>query len=175
MGVVGLTIPMLNSLSLPKFSRRQTLLLMTAGMATACGNAPKETLKTNLPTGGTSSGWSEALSLPQPVQEIYPCYHNGRIHQAGGFIAKFGQIIGPTAAHYSWAAGESTWRAEMKLPRARHHPHMISFKDQLLAIAGFVNLEDTENRMETDQRRTSLGTSFAASKASGGGCDSHSG
>lgn len=83
------------------------------------------------------SGWTTGVSLPIAVQEIYPCAHQGRLHLAGGFIATNGRITGPTNAYQSWASGENEWRAETPLPTARHHPHMISFNDRLLAFAGF--------------------------------------
>jgi len=85
----------------------------------------------------TKSGWSTATALPLAVQEIYPTRHKNRIHQAGGIIATNGRISGPTEKHFSWAANEAVWREETPLPTARHHPQMISFKGQLLALAGF--------------------------------------
>jgi N-acetylneuraminic acid mutarotase len=83
------------------------------------------------------SGWSSSLNLPLAVQEIYPALHQDHIHQAGGFIATDGRISGPTTRHFSWAPSEDKWREEVPLPTARHHPHLISFKGQLMAMAGF--------------------------------------
>jgi N-acetylneuraminic acid mutarotase len=106
---------------------------MSAGASfglAACAKAVSNTA----PMRGT---WSTALSLPEAVQEIYPCAHGGRLHLAGGFIATEGRISGPTASHYSWGVGETVWRKETPLPIARHHPHMVSFQGRLLAIAGF--------------------------------------
>lgn len=85
----------------------------------------------------TQPSWSAGVDLPFPMQEIYPCLHNWRIHQAGGFIAEGGQITGPTAAHYSWAPDEAAWTKEAELPTARHHPQLVSFDGRLLAIGGF--------------------------------------
>jgi len=87
--------------------------------------------------GERLSGWQPSAALPLAVQEIYPALHKGRIHQVGGFIATNGRISGPTERHFSWQAGEEMWREEVPLPIARHHPQLISFKGQLLALAGF--------------------------------------
>lgn len=95
-----------------------------------------------LPPLGT---WSGAPSLPEAVQEIYPCAHNGRLYLAGGLKAKNGRITGAAAAHRSWSPKESgvkAWRAEPALPAPRHHPHMISFQGRLLALAGFESPPD---------------------------------
>jgi len=133
--------------SSPSYLTRRKLMLYgaasLAGSLTACGNtasAPqKQTAqsKTETAPAAKTAGWSSAPSLPAATQEIYPCRHKERLHLAGGFIAENGRISGPTAAHNSWGPGETAWRAETPLPIARHHPHMISFKNRLLAIAGF--------------------------------------
>lgn len=81
--------------------------------------------------------WSQSPSLPEAVQEIYPCAHKGRIHLAGGFIAENGRIAGPTAAHHVWQPNDAAWSTAVSLPIARHHPHLVSFQDLLLAFAGF--------------------------------------
>ena len=88
-------------------------------------------------TKAISSGWDFSTPLPLAVQEIYPALHGDRVHQAGGFIATNGRISGPTNKHFSWQPGEEVWREETPLPTARHHPQLISFKGQLLAVAGF--------------------------------------
>ena len=103
----------------------------------ACGNSPQSNTIDPVKSKTNGNSWTRATSLPEPVQEIYPCRHQGRIHQAGGFVAQNGRITGPTSAHYSWAPGETGWTSKTTLPVARHHPHLISFKDRLLAIAGF--------------------------------------
>jgi len=118
------------------FNRRNLLILGVASALASCSNRAS---KPAAPKGQKRevNGWLDGVSLPEAVQEIYPCAHNGRIHLAGGFTAENGRINGPTNGHHSWAAGETSWRAEPAIPAARHHPHMISFKDRLLAIAGF--------------------------------------
>ena len=84
-------------------------------------------------------GWREGPSLPFPVQEIYPCLHDGRIHVAGGFIAGDGRITGPTAAHHALDLASGTWTAEAPLPLARHHPQLVSFMGSLFCIGGFAS------------------------------------
>lgn len=117
-------------------SRRNLLIYSAMSCLASCGGsgvkapAQKEVEK-------QPGGWTPSVSLPEAVQEIYPCAHNNRLHLAGGFVAENGRISGPTKAHHSWSSGEASWRAEAPLPTARHHPHMISFKNHLLAFAGF--------------------------------------
>ena len=132
----------MTSYSSSLFMTRRTALVAaaSAGLVSCNGAA----LQPEMPkTPPRDTGWSMAPSLPEAVQEIYPCSHKGRLHVAGGFTAQMqGQaqerrINGPTAAHYSYSAGEAAWREELALPAARHHPHMISFQGRLLAFAGF--------------------------------------
>ena len=102
------------------------------------GCAAQDQITTPIDTkANTSSAWNFSTPLALAVQEIYPEKHNNRIHQAGGFIATNGRISGPTNKHFSWQPGEEVWREETPLPTARHHPQLISFKGQLLAVAGF--------------------------------------
>ena len=109
-------------------------MMLTATAATICGcTAQSKPHEDPVPI----TGWASAINLPLALQEIYPTHHNGRIHQAGGFIATNGRISGPTDKHYSWRPGEAAWREETLLPIARHHPHLMSFKGRLLALAGF--------------------------------------
>lgn len=108
-----------------------SLLLGGSGCANADGQA-----RAAKPTP-RASGWSLAPSLPEAAQEIYPCGHAGSLHLAGGFTAVDGRINGPTAAHNSWRPGDAAWTAGTPLPSARHHPHLISFENRLLAFAGF--------------------------------------
>ena len=119
---------------------RRTLLTGAAAFAfTGCNN--RITAQDN--NVAVARGWSMSTSLPEAVQEIYPCAHKGRIHLAGGFMAQGGMITGPTTAHHVWTPGASAWERALDLPTARHHPHLISFKDQLLAFAGFESTVDT--------------------------------
>lgn len=122
-------------LSPPLFSRRHALLAGAASL-TACTQAISSKGETQ-PDQTPPLKWSKASSLPEAVQEIYPCAYQNRIHLAGGFIAENGRISGPTAAHHSWSTGEVTWHEETALPVARHHPHLIDFQNRLLAVAGF--------------------------------------
>ena len=103
---------------------------MSCGRSASKGS-PQKGLKKQI------GGWAVGVSLPEAVQEIYPCVHKDRIHLAGGFVAHNGRISGPTSAHHSWSIGDASWKVEAALPTARHHPHMISFEDRLLAFAGF--------------------------------------
>lgn len=119
---------------------RRTLLTGAAAFALA-GCSKVMTAQDN--DAGVVRGWSMSASLPEAVQEIYPCAHQGRLHLAGGFKAQSGMITGPTAAHYVWAPGALAWEQGAELPTARHHPHLVSFKDQLLAFAGFESTVDT--------------------------------
>lgn len=82
-------------------------------------------------------GWRAGPAMPFAVQEIYPALHAGRIHQAGGFVARNGQITGPTDAHIALDPATGLWAEETPLPAARHHPHLVSAFGDLLAVGGF--------------------------------------
>ncbi len=119
----------------PMLTRRTTLLALTAALgAAACRGAPDTGAS---PGAGIPEGWSPGDSLPFPVQEIYPCAHDGAVHLAGGFVAVDGRISGPTDSHHVWRPDGLGWRASAPLPAARHHPHLISWQGQLWAFGGF--------------------------------------
>ena len=124
-------------------SRRRILMGGGASCLLGCGNKVKTQSEKASLGGRPNKGWSSAPSLPEAVQEIYPCAHKGRIHQAGGFTAKDGRIVGPTAAHHMWRPGDGSWSEVRPIPTARHHPHLISFKGRLLAFAGFESTVST--------------------------------
>ena len=116
-------------------TRRTAVSSLGAGLlAAACKAAPAPE---NPPVAGIPQGWSMGDPLPFPVQEIYPCAHDGALHLAGGFVAENGQITGPTDLHHLWRPDGLGWRASAPLPAARHHPHMISWQGQLWAFGGF--------------------------------------
>lgn len=81
--------------------------------------------------------WRLGPSLPFRVQEIYPALHQNKIHLAGGFISDGDSISGVTAQHVAFSPETQSWTTLAPLPRARHHPNLISFQDDLLAIGGF--------------------------------------
>ncbi len=120
-----------------ELTKRQITKYIAASSMVSLSAACRKPSKPDHGQVSLSKQWTQASSLPAAVQEIYPCRHKDRIHLAGGFVAQNGRISGPTAAHHSWSPEEKNWQKEPELPMARHHPHMISFKDQLLAIAGF--------------------------------------
>jgi len=126
---------MTNSITL---NRRNLLIYGAASGLIACGG-PTAKASAEQTAEKQAGGWTASVSLP--IAEIYPCAHKERLHLAGGFIASNGRITGPTNAHHSWSRGEEAWKTEAPLPTARHHPHMISFKDRLLAFAGFESPE----------------------------------
>lgn len=116
-------------------TRRAAVSGLGAGLlAAACKAAP---VPENSPVSGIPQGWSMGDPLPFPVQEIYPCAHDGALHLAGGFVAENGQITGPTDRHHIWRPDGLGWRASAPLPAARHHPHLISWQGQLWAFGGF--------------------------------------
>ncbi|PKP80459.1 MAG: galactose oxidase [Alphaproteobacteria bacterium HGW-Alphaproteobacteria-18] len=118
-----------------RLSRREACLGMVAALGASACKGPDEAMPRapeSLP-----KGWSMGEPLPFPVQEIYPCLHDGAIHLAGGFIAEAGQITGPTALHQSWRPDGQGWRPETPLPVARHHPHLVSYAGRLWALAGY--------------------------------------
>ena len=118
-----------------RLSRREACLGLGALLATGACAAPDETAKS--PEETPPSGWSPGDRLPFPVQEIYPCLHNGAVHLAGGFLATDGQITGPTDAHHVWRPDGAGWRIAPPLPTARHHPHLVSYGGRLWALAGY--------------------------------------
>ena len=136
-------------------TRRHALALTGAAFAASCTDNKEISVQTeSLPRQDLFGTWSSGVPLPFPVQEIYPCAHDGAIHLAGGFVAENGRITGPTntysvftqpdhdTAHLptpgSWFRGDSEYlQNPSRLPAARHHPHMVSFGGQLLIFAGF--------------------------------------
>lgn len=118
-------------------TRRNMMLTGTAILASGCAAQKNTDTQNTDAVSKAKSGWAASTSLPLALQEIYPARHQGRLHQAGGFIATNGRISGPTDRHFSWGPNETAWREDAPLPTARHHPQLISFKGQLLALAGF--------------------------------------
>ena len=118
-------------------SRRSFIASIAASGLVGCVPNPPPQAQISSKNDPQIGSWNAATHLPEPVQEIYPCRHDGRIHLAGGFVASNGRISGPTNRHVSWAPGEQAWRDEAALPVARHHPQLVSFDGHLLALAGF--------------------------------------
>jgi len=77
--------------------------------------------------------------LPLHLQEIYPALHRGRIHLAGGFRAVLGQITGPTDRHYALDPASGHWQVLAALPKALHHPQLVSFGGELYCLGGFTS------------------------------------
>lgn len=119
------------------YSRRQSLMLFGAAVLSSCNGISKNQSNPPLDETASAGSWSSSPSLPFAAQEIYPCEREGALHLAGGFIAQNGQIMGPTSAHHFWRPGDASWTEGAPLPVARHHPHLISYKGRLLALAGF--------------------------------------
>lgn len=119
----------------PGITRRTAISALATGLAAAACRAagPVEVL----PETAQTSGWSPGDPLPVPVQEIYPCRHDGAIHLAGGFVATGGRISGPTPAYRLWRPDGLGWRSGPDLPAARHHPHLVSWQGRLWALGGF--------------------------------------
>ncbi|MFN3214682.1 MAG: Kelch repeat-containing protein [Henriciella sp.] len=118
---------------LNSMTRRGALAAGSAGFVFACSARPDPVTE----TGPISGEWRLGPSLPFAAQEIYPALHKGNIHLAGGFISDGETISGPTDRHVVLDLQQGTWREAAPLPIARHHPNLISFKNQLLAIGGF--------------------------------------
>ncbi|MEM1148945.1 MAG: kelch repeat-containing protein [Pseudomonadota bacterium] len=117
-------------------SRRRTLVGLAGTGLAACTPFKSGEAAARAPILGAAE-WAHGVDLPEPVQEIYPCAHRGRIHLAGGFVARDDAITGPTARHWSWQPGTAAWQQEVPLPVPRHHSQLISFKNQLWALGGF--------------------------------------
>ncbi len=113
-------------------SRRAAMLIGLGAAAAACQRS-----QFNAEPAAAELFWRTGPALPEPVQEIYPCAHNGAIHLAGGFVASNGRISGPTDAHWRWAPGDDNWLALPALPARRHHPQLVSFAGELFAFGGF--------------------------------------
>ncbi len=126
-------------------TRRSALLLTLAGLG-ATAMQPGAYAD----TATARTGWTTGPSLPEPVQEIYPCLHRGAIHLAGGFIAENGSITGPTGAHYAMDPASGRWSARAELPVARHHPQLVSFRGRLFCIGGFEARENGAWQMQGD-------------------------
>lgn len=129
----------------PQLSRRSALLMTFAGAA-ACAARPAAWSD----TAPAPSGWRSGPSLPFPVQEIYPCLHDGRIYLAGGFIAEHGSITGPTDAHHAFDPSTGRWTPRAPLPVPRHHPQLVSYRGHLFSIGGFEARENGAWQMQGD-------------------------
>lgn len=112
------------------FTRRHFLAGSAAASAAACMGG-------HLPGKPPPRAWRMGPEMPLAVQEVYPNAHAGGIHLAGGFIASGGRITGPTDRHVRYQPASETWVEAPSLPVARHHPHLVSFRGDLLVIAGF--------------------------------------
>ena len=127
----------------PRLTRRSALLMTLAGV-TAAG-APAAL------AGERRAGrWHAGPALPFPVQEIYPCLHDGKLHLAGGFIAENGEITGPTSAHHALDPATGLWTPRAPLPVARHHPQLVSLGGSLHCLGGFEADEDGVWQMKSD-------------------------
>ena len=84
-----------------------------------------------------SGSWRTANPIPLAVQEIYPTHHNAKIHLAGGFVSDGKSISGATDQHFVYNIDSNVWREVAPLPRARHHPNLVSFDGALFAVGGF--------------------------------------
>ncbi|MEQ8559855.1 MAG: kelch repeat-containing protein [Henriciella sp.] len=127
-----------------QLSRRRTLQLISGSLAASALSRPA------FARDRAASGWRDGTSLPFPVQEIYPCLHDGRIHVAGGFISENGAITGPTTAHHALDPASGLWDIRAGLPVARHHPQLVSFMGRLLSIGGFEARENGAWQMQGD-------------------------
>lgn len=114
-------------------TRRAALISSSMSVVYACSGRPEPLAKPE----EKAPNWSLGPALPFAVQEIYPAAHQGRIHLAGGFIAEEDTISGATAEHVVFDPSSGQWTSASALPKARHHPNLVSFKDKLLAIGGF--------------------------------------
>lgn len=126
-------------------TRRLALLSGGAAALTACAASPETAPD---PTQMPSGRWRTGPALPLAVQEIYPTFHGGRIHLAGGFIAENGSITGPTDAHNALDLATGEWSRRAPLPKPRHHPHLVSFKGALFAFGGFESAPDAVWQMQ---------------------------
>ena len=114
-------------------TRRHVLMLGAAVASFACSGRPIA----EADPSENAPNWRPGPALPFAVQEIYPTLHQGQIHLAGGFVATDGSISGATDRHVALDIAIGAWSERTPLPQARHHPNLISFSDQLLAIGGF--------------------------------------
>lgn len=114
-------------------TRRGILFTGSAAVSFGCSAAPDPAIEVTDSTGS----WRAGPDLPMAVQEIYPTLHQGKIHLAGGFISDGDSISGVTDRHIALDPATGTWTDLPVLPRPRHHPNLISFQGQLLAIGGF--------------------------------------
>ncbi|MBU6319532.1 MAG: galactose oxidase [Alphaproteobacteria bacterium] len=81
--------------------------------------------------------WRAGGSLPFPVQEIYPCVHDGRIWVGGGLIGESGRVIGASDRLVSCEPSAEGWRRDVSLPGPVHHPQLASVGGSLWLLGGF--------------------------------------
>ncbi len=82
---------------------------------------------------------STLAPMPIAVQEIYPTLHQGEIYVAGGLSDSLPLAQGQmTDALQIYNPAQNSWRMGPKLPEPRHHAMLVSTKDALWIIGGFV-------------------------------------
>jgi len=113
-------------LSTHAFTRRSVLAATAGALAPAAAGQE-----------GSAPCWRRAGDLPFPVQEIYPCLHQGRIFLAGGLFGAGGRAAGASARVISYDPLREGVREEARLPTPVHHPQLASVSGELWLLGGF--------------------------------------
>ncbi len=114
-----------------RLNRRHLLGLLAGG--TALGAlTPLATAQTR----GVGT-WRTGVAAPEPVQEVHPALHQGRIHMVGGLVATDGLVSGATSRHWVYGPRDIAWRDLAPLPSPRHHVALASAGGRLYAVGGY--------------------------------------
>jgi hypothetical protein len=116
-----------------QISRRR--MILAAGAATL---APRVAVGQSDPTAAPGC-WRRGPDLPFPVQEIYPCIHDGRIFIAGGLTGDSGRATRASERVVSLALTEGAVRSEAGLATPSHHAQLVSCAGDLWMIGGFLS------------------------------------
>lgn len=80
--------------------------------------------------------WKSKAGMPHNLQEIYCSVLDKKIHIAGGFWVKNGDVrISPH--HIAYHPKSDTWEVKASIPEPRHHLQMVTHNDILYGFAGF--------------------------------------
>ncbi|MBV7377614.1 Kelch repeat-containing protein [Maritimibacter dapengensis] len=105
--------------------------VMISGACGLIAGAPQE-------SRAQAETWTTAPPMPTPAQEIYPTFHNGTLHVAGGIAAlRADGRLDVSDRHLAYDPGVRRWRDVGALPYASHHAQLVSHGGQLFLIGGF--------------------------------------
>lgn len=115
------------SLSRRTFVKHSSLALTGIGLGAASACKSLSSPKAN---------WQAKAPLPYHIQEVYCTALDGKIHLAGGFLVKNGQVS-VSNHHLAYDPDLDQWSEISQIPAPRHHLQMLTHEGKLYAFGGF--------------------------------------